>query len=136
MLYNRRMTATTVTNRSAHDACWRLRRQAIFRHMGELPIEVRGPDAEKMLNGVFTSDISKNRVGRGSYQFACYDDGGMIIDGIFVRLIGRSGIVPHSWSLDHAGPFAASVEDAALVTAAMADPDPDDPGSLNREADD
>lgn len=51
-------------------------------------------------------------------------------------LIGRSGIVPHSWSLDHAGPLAASVEDAALVTAAMAGPDPEDPGSLNREADD
>lgn len=45
-------------------------------------------------------------------------------------LIGRSGIVPHSWSLDHAGPLTASVGDAALVTAAMAGPDPGDPGSL------
>ncbi len=45
-------------------------------------------------------------------------------------LIGRTGIVPHSWSLDHAGPLTASVEDAAIVTAAMAGPDPDDPASL------
>lgn len=45
-------------------------------------------------------------------------------------LVGRSGIVPHSWSLDHAGPLAASVADAAWVTAAMAGPDPDDPASL------
>lgn len=45
-------------------------------------------------------------------------------------LIGRSGIVPHSWSLDHAGPIAASVTDAALVTEAMAGSDPSDPGSL------
>lgn len=44
-------------------------------------------------------------------------------------LIGRSGIVPHSWSLDSAGPLAASVADAALLTAAMAGPDPGDPGS-------
>ncbi|SEA69260.1 amidase [Rubrimonas cliftonensis] len=43
-------------------------------------------------------------------------------------LIGRGGIVPHSWSLDHAGPLAASVADAALLTEAMAGPDPDDPG--------
>lgn len=51
-------------------------------------------------------------------------------------LIGRSGIVPHSWSLDHAGPLAASVNDAAIVTAAMAGPDPCDPASLAHETDD
>jgi aminomethyltransferase len=85
-LYNRRLTAMTMTNRSAHDAYWRLRRQAILRHTGELPIEIRGPDAERLLDRIFTRDISKNRVGRCSYQFACYDDGGMIIDGILVRL--------------------------------------------------
>jgi aspartyl-tRNA(Asn)/glutamyl-tRNA(Gln) amidotransferase subunit A len=48
-------------------------------------------------------------------------------------LVGRSGIVPHSWSLDHAGPLAASVEDAAIVTHAIAGPDPLDPGSAQRE---
>ncbi|WP_108658671.1 amidase [Acuticoccus kandeliae] len=41
--------------------------------------------------------------------------------------IGRSGIVPHSWSLDHAGPLTTSVADAALLTAAMSGPDPADP---------
>lgn len=51
-------------------------------------------------------------------------------------LIGRSGIVPHSWSLDHAGPLAASVRDAAMVTAAMVGPDPSDPGSAMRSAED
>jgi len=47
-------------------------------------------------------------------------------------LIGRSGIVPHSWSLDHAGPLAASVADAALLTRAMAGPDAGDPACLGR----
>lgn len=51
-------------------------------------------------------------------------------------LIGRQGIVPHSWSLDHAGPLTASVEDAALVTAVMAGPDNDDPASLMVEPSD
>jgi len=46
-------------------------------------------------------------------------------------LIGRSGIVPHSWSLDHAGPLAASVGDAALITAAMIGADAGDPASLH-----
>jgi aminomethyltransferase len=85
-LYNRRLTAITMTNRSVHDAYWRLRRQAILWHTGEFPIEVRGTDAERLLNHVFTRDVAKNRVGRCSYQIACYDDGGMIIDGILVRL--------------------------------------------------
>lgn len=45
-------------------------------------------------------------------------------------LIGRSGIVPHSWSLDHAGPIAASVADAACTTAILAGPDSLDAASL------
>ncbi|WP_111734089.1 amidase [Roseovarius amoyensis] len=49
-------------------------------------------------------------------------------------LIGRGGIVPHSWSLDHAGPLAATVEDAAILTAAMSGPDPDDPAAVGKEA--
>jgi aspartyl-tRNA(Asn)/glutamyl-tRNA(Gln) amidotransferase subunit A len=42
-------------------------------------------------------------------------------------LIGRGGIVPHSWSLDTAGPLAASMRDTAWIAAAMAGPDPSDP---------
>lgn len=47
-------------------------------------------------------------------------------------LIGRSGIVPHSWSLDHAGPLTASVADAACLTQAMAGFDKQDPVSVAR----
>ncbi|MEM9221893.1 MAG: amidase [Pseudomonadota bacterium] len=49
--------------------------------------------------------------------------------------IGRSGIVPHSWSLDHAGPLTTSVGDAALLTAIMSGPDAGDPGSDGRQLD-
>lgn len=49
-------------------------------------------------------------------------------------LVGRSGIVPHSWSLDHAGPLTRRVADAALLTDVMSGPDPDDPGSSGRRA--
>lgn len=87
-IYNRRMTAMIMTNGSADDAYWKLRRHAILRHTGELPIEVRGPDAERLLNLVFVRNVANNRVGRCSYQFACYGDGGMILDGVLVRLAG------------------------------------------------
>lgn len=85
-IYNRRLTAMKMTNASEDDAYWKLRRHAILRHTGELPVEIRGPDAEALLNLVFTRDIARNKVGRCSYQIACYDDGGMITDGVLVRL--------------------------------------------------
>jgi len=85
-IYNRRLTAMAMADVSADDAYWKLRRQVILRHTGELPIEVRGPDAERLLNLVFTRDVAKCRVGRCSYQIACDEDGGILMDGVLVRL--------------------------------------------------
>lgn len=45
--------------------------------------------------------------------------------------IGRSGIVPHSWSLDHAGPLTLTVADAALLLQILAGPDPADPAAAS-----
>jgi aspartyl-tRNA(Asn)/glutamyl-tRNA(Gln) amidotransferase subunit A len=41
------------------------------------------------------------------------------------------GVFPLSWNLDHAGPLARSVRDAALLLQVMAGYDPDDPASVN-----
>jgi len=46
--------------------------------------------------------------------------------------VSRYGITPLSWSLDHAGPMAKTVEDAALLLQAMAGYDAKDPGSAQR----
>ncbi|GJE37071.1 amidase [Methylobacterium persicinum] len=45
--------------------------------------------------------------------------------------IGRSGIVPHSWSLDHAGPLTRTVADAALLLQTLAGPDQADPATAS-----
>jgi aspartyl-tRNA(Asn)/glutamyl-tRNA(Gln) amidotransferase subunit A len=45
--------------------------------------------------------------------------------------VSRYGIVPLSWSLDHAGPMARSVEDCAILLQAIAGYDSKDPASVN-----
>ncbi|MEO8305972.1 MAG: amidase [Betaproteobacteria bacterium] len=45
-------------------------------------------------------------------------------------LVSLYGAVPLSTTLDSIGPLAHTVEDAALITAAMAGPDPSDPATL------
>jgi aspartyl-tRNA(Asn)/glutamyl-tRNA(Gln) amidotransferase subunit A len=47
-------------------------------------------------------------------------------------LVGRSGILPLSWSLDHAGPLGRTVGDVALALDVLAAFDPADPGSVRR----
>jgi aspartyl-tRNA(Asn)/glutamyl-tRNA(Gln) amidotransferase subunit A len=46
--------------------------------------------------------------------------------------VSRYGITPLSWSLDHAGPMAKTVEDVALLLQAMAGYDARDPGSVQQ----
>jgi aspartyl-tRNA(Asn)/glutamyl-tRNA(Gln) amidotransferase subunit A len=45
--------------------------------------------------------------------------------------VSRHGVVPLSWSLDHAGPMARSVEDCALLLQAIAGYDAKDAASAN-----
>lgn len=41
--------------------------------------------------------------------------------------VPKAGVIPLSWSLDHVGPLARGVEDAAVFLQAIAGPDPSDP---------
>ena len=50
--------------------------------------------------------------------------------------VSRAGIVPHSWSLDHAGPLSYTVADSVYALHAISGHDPNDPGSANAEVPD
>src|SRR5438477_12131180 len=43
--------------------------------------------------------------------------------------VSRAGVLTLSWSLDHTGPMARTVEDCALLLQALAGHDPADPAS-------
>ncbi|MFI5014305.1 MAG: amidase [Hyphomicrobiales bacterium] len=51
-------------------------------------------------------------------------------------LVSRTGVLPLSFSMDHAGPLAWTVEDCALLLQGMAGHDPTDPASANRQVPD
>ncbi|HVP15178.1 MAG TPA: amidase, partial [Terriglobales bacterium] len=50
--------------------------------------------------------------------------------------VSRRGVTPLSWSLDTVGPMARTVEDAALLLAAIAGADPEDPWCADAPAGD
>ena len=47
-------------------------------------------------------------------------------------LVSRAGVITNSYTFDHCGPLARTVEDCALVLQTLAGYDPDDAGSLRR----
>jgi aspartyl-tRNA(Asn)/glutamyl-tRNA(Gln) amidotransferase subunit A len=47
-------------------------------------------------------------------------------------LVSRAGVITNSYTFDHCGPLARTVEDAALVLQALAGFDPKDAGSVRR----
>lgn len=127
-VYNRRLATASLNNLTADEVYWRVRTSVILRHTGELPLEIRGPDAERLLNRVFTRDIGKNRIGRCSYQFACYDHGGMIADGVLVRLAsdrfwyGQADGDLYSWLLANARGLDVEVLDPGVWVSQVQGP--------------
>lgn len=114
-IYNRRLRSLSYGKAEMQDLYWRLRRQVMLAHTGELPTEIKGPDAEALLERVFTRSVSRVRVGRCSYQIACYADGGTIMDGVLLRLApDRFWYVQgdgefYSWLRAHAAGFDVEV---------------------------
>ena len=84
--YAGRLTLEKLSNATPEEMYWKTRKEIILRHTGEYPYEISGPDSLKFLERIFPRNISSVKVGRCSYQFACYHDGGMITDGILLRL--------------------------------------------------
>lgn len=64
---------------------WRLRRQAALFDVPERPLQIAGPDAERLLDLVFTRDVPRLVPGRAGYAIACDDRGGILMDGVLIR---------------------------------------------------
>jgi aminomethyltransferase len=76
----------SVTTSTREEGYWALRRDVTRLDTGELPTEIAGPDAGRLLDRIFTRRVSTLAPGRCSYGIACWPDGGILVDGILVRL--------------------------------------------------
>src|SRR5258708_15814955 len=68
------------------DGYWALRTKAGLFDTGERPIQIKGPDAAKFCNLVFTRDCTKIKTGRAGYGLLCYPNGKLLCDGVLLRL--------------------------------------------------
>ena len=64
---------------------WHLRRQSVLYDVPEHPLQIEGPEAERLLDLVLTRDVTKLEPGKARYALACDDRGGILMDGILIR---------------------------------------------------
>jgi len=116
-LYCNRMTPERLNHVTDDEQYWAVRQKVILRNTGEFPVEISGPDAEKFANWVFARDVSRVKVGRCSYNFALYHHGGMITDGVMLRLaedkfwMAQADGELYSWYMAHAHEFDVTISD-------------------------
>jgi len=96
---------------------WKLRKSAGLFDVPERPLEIKGRDALKFLNRVFTRPVDKLRTGRGSYGLLCHQAGGMVCDGILFKLAEDHFWYVHAdadvylWLIAHAHDYQVEICD-------------------------
>ena len=127
-VYNRRLMAVCFDDHTTEDGYWKLRREAVVLHTGEYVLEFRGPDAEALLDKLFTKDITKVKVGRCGYGLACYEDGGLLVDGVLLRLAedrfwyAQADGDFYSWARAHAAGMNVSITDPNVFVSQVQGP--------------
>jgi aminomethyltransferase len=95
-------------------------------HMGEF--EVRGPDAEALIQKVGVNDISRSVAGQAQYSAMTKHDGGILDDLIVYRFPDRFMLVVNAsnrekdwnWIVEHAQGMKVELEDRSEETALLA----------------
>ncbi len=127
-VYNRREMACCFDKIDTVDGYWLLRQNAAVLHTGEYPLQFNGPDAERLLDLLFTKDITKIKPGRCGYGLACYDDGGLLVDGVLLRLepdlfwYAQADGDFYSWARAHAKGMDVEISDPQIYVSQVQGP--------------
>ncbi len=79
---------------------WKLRRGVVLYDVPEKPLDIKGPDAVALLERVFTRHIDSLKTWRARYAIACTPQGGILMDGVLIRLADD-----HFWYVQADGEF-------------------------------
>lgn len=107
----------------------------------DLPFPIaRNPwDLDRLTGGSSTGPAAAVAAGTATFALGSDTGGSIRLPAAACGLVGlkptyglvsRAGCLPNCWSLDHNGPLAWTVEDAALVLGAIAGQDSADPASV------
>jgi aminomethyltransferase len=127
-VYNRRLMACCFDTKSTEESYWLLRQKAALLNTGEFPLQFAGPDAERLLDKLFTKDITRLKVGRCGYGLACYENGGLIVDGILLRLTedrfwyAQADGDFYSWARAHAVGMDVEITDPKVYVSQVQGP--------------
>ncbi len=94
---------------------------------GRVPGGSSGGSAAGIAAGMFLAALGTDTGGSIRIPAACCGVTGLKPT---YGLVSRAGVIALSWSYDHAGPLARTVEDCALLLDALAGYDPADPDSI------
>ncbi len=127
-VYNRRLMACCFAQQSTEEGYWLLRQKAALLNTGKKPIEFVGPDAVHILDTLLTRDISALKINRCAYALACYPDGGLMLDGIVIRLAAERFWFVHAdgdfypWALAHAAALDVRIFDPHVFVTQVQGP--------------
>ncbi len=79
---------------------WKLRRQVMLFDVPEKPLDIKGPDAVALLERVLSRHIDSLKIWRARYALACTPQGGILMDGVLIRLAED-----HFWYVQADGEF-------------------------------
>ncbi len=84
----------------AIDQYWKLRRGVLLYDVPERPIDIKGPDAGKLLEHALCRRIDNLKTWRARYAIGCTAEGGILMDGVVIRLADD-----HFWYVQANGGF-------------------------------
>ena len=98
---------------------WKLRNGVLLYDVPEMPLEIAGPDAVRVLEKVLVCKAGTLAIGRCRYAIACNEDGTVVMDGVVMRLGPE-----RCWYVKANGEFASWLRAAAVgLDAEVSDPD-------------
>ena len=105
------------TENDPTEAYWNLKNNVMLYDVPEKPLEISGIDAVKLLETIFTRIISDLKILHARYVIACSYDGGILMDGVLIRLAADKFWYVHAngdfetWLLAHSHGLNVSIRD-------------------------